>query len=181
MVVTTTASPTTPTIERIRTIYIWLGCAGCLASMLIPFALLGLIGYLFSEPRDPALLMLWVFLIAPALIFVVMYVLHKRIPPDAPYEVGSIPLSFLDPGLDRIDPSLPGSVNKLPQKLTAKPLTARIGMNPQAQLGDIRIDVPEPRVFRRQEKRPRDANSSTIPLRYNPEVPALRIKLEVMS
>ena len=113
MVVTTTASPTTPTIERIRTIYIWLGCAGCLASMLIPFALLGLIGYLFSEPRDPALLMLWVFLIAPALIFVVMYVLHKRIPPDAPYEVGSIPLSFLDPGLDRITPEVINKANRL--------------------------------------------------------------------
>ncbi|UUA90396.1 hypothetical protein KBP53_05465 [Corynebacterium genitalium ATCC 33030] len=113
MVVTTTASPTTPTIERIRTIYIWLGCAGCLASMLIPFALLGLIGYLFSEPRDPALLMLWVFLIAPALIFVVMYVLHKRIPPDAPYEVGSIPLSLLDPGLDRITPEVINKANRL--------------------------------------------------------------------
>ena len=81
--------------------------------MLIPFALLGLIGYLFSEPRDPALLMLWVFLLAPALIFVVMYVLHKRIPPAAPYEVGSIPLSLLDPGLDRITPEVINKANRL--------------------------------------------------------------------
>nr|VDG63762.1 Uncharacterised protein [Streptococcus thermophilus] len=113
MVVKTTAFPQGKWSEIVHWIQMLLMFTTFMCSAFILIGLLNFIVFIGTGLQDDKLLRTSLTFGSPALLVLVMYVVYKIAPQRAVYEVGEIPLSFLDPGLDDITPEVINKANSL--------------------------------------------------------------------